>query len=423
MHIHCLGLSHHTTNVALRERLAFTPHQLDTALSRLGCGSDPTQELLSEIVILSTCNRVEIYAVAPNPSFDILENFLSQTRVVPLEDIHQSLYRKLDEDAVEHLLRVAAGLDSLILGEPQILGQVTDAYSSARRHGTVGKILSRLFQTAIYAGKRTRTQTTINQNPSNIASVAIKLISETVPDFANSQITVLGAGEMAELAVEALRKRGAHQITVLNRTLDRAQKLAERWNGEAKTLETLPDTLVGTDVLITSTSAPHLVLYSTMVEQVMQARPDRPLAIMDIAVPRDVEDAVAQIAGVRLYDMDALTEHLELSLSHRQAEVPRLEAILKEEKVEFLNYLASLDVVPIIIQMRRQANEIRRAELEKAIRRMPEITLEMQTYIDALTQSIVKKILHNPTIRLREEAKGPNATDYANVARGLFDLS
>lgn len=421
-HILCLGLSHQTVSVALRERLAFTPYRLEASLARLGCGNDGDLSEIHELVILSTCNRVELYVAATRVCFDTLETFLSETQNIPISEIAPLLYRKQGEEAIRHLLRVAAGLDSMVLGEPQILGQVTDAYSSARRHGTTGKILSRLFQTAIQAGKRARTETAISHNAASVASIAVKLISQSVLDLGCARILVIGAGEMAELAVEALRKRGAHQVIVVNRTLKRAQELAQRWDGQAAALEMLPELLANTDIVITSTGAPHTVIQVPMVSQAMETRPDRSLVLMDIAVPRDVDSAVGELPGVHLFDMDTLAEQLENALARRAAEVPHVEEILAEELNYFLEYLATLDVVPLIIKIHQQADAIRQAELEKTIRRIPGLPSGAQQQIDVLTKSIVNKILHSPTIRLREEANGPNAVDYADIARGLFGL-
>jgi glutamyl-tRNA reductase len=421
-HIHCIGINHHTASVAVRERIGFTPHRLDVALSHLGCGEDARWDAIQELVILSTCNRVELYAVATCPCFGTLEHFLSSVQGVPVAEFAPSCYQLLDEGAIHHLLRVAAGLDSLVLGEPQILGQVADAYSKSRRHRTAGKILSRLFQGAIHAGKRSRSETAISHNPASISSVAVKLISETVSNLERAEIMVLGAGEMAELAVEALRKRGGTYITVVNRTYAHAQALAQRWNGSAASLESLPDLLPKMDVVITSTGAPHTIVHPPMVEQVMQERISRPLVFMDIAVPRDVDAEVGSLKGVKRYDMDMLSHHLEKSIASRMSEIPKVERILSEEMDEFLNYLRTLNVVPLIIQMRKQANAIREAELEKAIRRMPELSPEAQGQLDLLTKSIVKKILHSPTIRLREVSGSPHAADYADITRGLFGL-
>jgi glutamyl-tRNA reductase len=422
IHIQCLGLNHNSASVALREQLAFSPHRLDAALARIGCGNDPAWRNLRELVILSTCNRVELYAVTVGSSFDQLESFLADIQDIHLSMLSTALYHLLDEEAVSHLLDVAAGLDSVVLGEPQILGQVTDAYTAARRNSSAGKILSRLFQTAIQAGKRARTETAIGHNPASIASVAIKLISEVVPDISSSRIMVLGAGEMAELAVEALRKRGANQIMVVNRTIQRAQELANRWNGQAAALEMLLELLPETDIGITSTGAPHTVIHKSMVEKSMHQRAHRPIVFMDIAVPRDVDADVKEVDGVRLFDMDTLTEQLETSLAQRKAEVPHVAAILAEECAHFVDYLATLDLLPLIIELRTQVNAIRQAEVDKAIRRIPDLSPEAEQRIDALTKSIVQKILHNPTIRLREVAGSSQSSDYADITRGLFGL-
>lgn len=421
-HILCLGLNHTTSSVVVRERLAFTPLSLPAALARLDCGSDPAWRSIKELVIISTCNRVELYAVANSPIFDTLEAFLSETQNYPRTEFAGSLYRLLDSAAVEHLLAVAAGLDSLIIGEPQVLGQVAAAYSAAREQGTVGKILSRLFQAAIRVGKRARTETAISQNSASIASVAVQLIAETVPDLAAARILVLGAGEMAELAVEALRRRGAQSILVVNRTLQRAQMLASRWNGLAATLEALLDHLPEVDIVIASTGAPHLVIRPAMVELAMKHRPDRPLVFMDIAVPRDVDEKVAAIPGVFVYNVDSLASHLQSNLAQRQAEVPKVRSIIAAEQAAFNEYFASLDVIPIIVDLRNQADTIRQDEMQRAIQRMSGLTPELERQIDTLTKSIVDKILRRPTARLRKEASGLDAAGYASVARALFGL-
>lgn len=423
MNILCLGLNHTTTNLTTRECFAFTPHKLNAALARFGCGSEPQWQAIQEIAILSTCNRVEIYAVANHPIFEALEAFLAEVQGFSLEMLDFSTcYRLRDEAAITHLFRVAAGLDSVVLGEPQILGQVTDAYSTARKHNTVGKILSRLFQSAIYAGKRTRTETTISHNPASISSVAVNLIAETFPNLNEAEILIIGAGEMAELAVEALRKRGANHLTVANRTLARAQELAQRWEARAASLESLSTLLAQADVVLTSTGAPHVILSPSLLKPALDTRPYRPLVLMDIAVPRDVDPNVTALPNVSLYDMDTLAARLEDSLSRREAEVPAVEAILAQEHAAFNDYLNTLDVVPIITEIRQQADAIREAELTKTLRRLPELPPEAHQQLDLLTRAIVKKILHTPTLRLREAAATPNAADYANITRGLFGL-
>jgi glutamyl-tRNA reductase len=308
MHIHCLGLNHTTAPIQLREKLSLSEDQVRAALARLGCGGIHS---IAELIILSTCNRVELYAVSSQNSFSALENFLSETRAVSTSELKPYLYHFVDSDAVAHLFKVAAGLDSLVLGEPQILGQVTRSLELARGQNSAGSLLNRLFQSAIHAGKRVRTETTISCNSASVSSLAASVAEKNVRDVKQAQVVVLGAGEMAELAVEALRKRGVDKIRVINRTLERAQALAQRWGAEAATFEFLEEALCETDILISSTGAPHIILSAEMVRLAMQSRPHRPLVLLDTAVPRDIAPEVAEIPHVRLFDIDHLNTHLE----------------------------------------------------------------------------------------------------------------
>jgi glutamyl-tRNA reductase len=352
-----------------------------------------------------------------------LETFLSEVSGVPADQFRPHSYRFLDMDAVCHLFEVAAGLDSLVIGEPQILGQVTRALELARGQNTVGSILNRLFQAAIHAGKRTRTETAISRNPASVSSLAASLSESVVHQISEAQIVILGAGEMAELAVEALRKRGAQKILVVNRTLERAHALARRWDAQAATFEHLHTALDSADILIASTGAPHTLISSKLVNETMQRRAERPLVLIDIAVPRDIDPEVANIPHVKLYDMDSLSAQLEHSLAERMAEVPQVKNILDEELALFSDYLRSLDMLPLIADMRQSAEVIRQIELEKTLRHLPELTEAERIHIEAMTQALVKKLLHAPTHRLRAEALSPRASEYAAFARKLFNLS
>lgn len=421
MHIYCLGLNHRTASLHLRERLAFTEEQIRAALARLGCGDGLPG--VSEMAILSTCNRVEIYAVAPQPAFEALEDFLAETHALPPEEVRPSLYRLADQAAVHHLLRVAAGLDSLVVGEPQILGQVTQALELARGQNTAGPLLSRLFQTAIHAGKRVRSETYISRNPASVSSLAASLIERAIPHLKQAQVVVLGAGEMAELAVEALRKRGVERIRVVNRTLERARHLAERWQAEALSFEHLEQALVEADILIASTAAPHTLIHKPMVTRVMQSRPHRPLVAVDIAVPRNIDPEIAYIPGVHLYDMDSLHHLLEQSLTQRLQEVPAAEAILAQEEAEYMEYLASLDMLSLIADLHQQAEAIRQAELEKTLRRLPQLSQAERQHIEALSKALVKKVLNTPILRLKAAATTANAPCFAAATRSLFSLN
>ncbi len=422
MHIHCLGLNHTTAEVELREKLTFNENSIKAALARLGCGGGIQPDAVSEMVILSTCNRVEIYAIAPNIGFDALEDFLADVRGVPRSQFKDHLYRLADQDAVAHLLHVAAGLDSLVLGEPQILGQVMQAFELSRGQNATGPILSRLFQSALRAGKRARTETAIGHNPSSISSVAVCLAEKVVLHLPHARVLVVGAGEVAELAVEALCKRGVKEIQVVNRTLERAKLLADRWGGSASTFEKLPEVLTWADIMITSTGAPHTIIHPELVSEIMAKRSGRALAIIDIAVPRDVDPEVSKIPYVSVHDIDTLEEHLEHSLARREEEVPHVEAILAEVLTEFEEYLAMLDVIPLIAEMHQRAEAIRQNELEKTLRRLPELSEAEREHLTLLTQALVKKILHAPITQLRSAAGGPQVVEYATAARKLFDL-
>ena len=420
MHIHCLGLNYITAPVKIREQLSLNEDGIRAALARIACGLIPTS--IVELIILSTCNRTELYAVSNELAFAELETFLSDVRSLAVDKIDSHLYRLNDADAIHHLFNVAAGLDSLVVGEPQILGQVARALELARGQNTAGPILNRLFQSAIRAGKRARTETAISCNPTSVASLAADVSARSVDDLSSAQVAILGAGEMAELAVEALRKRGVNHLTVVNRTLERAHDLADRWNAKVDIFENLERVLAHTDILITSTGAPHMIVHPGMVEAAMQQRSSRPLVLIDIAVPRDIDPEAGNIPNVHLYDIDNLNVHLERSLAERTAEIPHVEIILAEEESKFMNFLHSLDMLPLIVDMQQQAETIRQTELQKTLRRLPDLTDAERIRIEALTQSLVRKILDHPTNRLRAEAILPGAAEYATLTRSLFGL-
>lgn len=422
MHIHCLGVNHQTAELSLREKLAFTEEEILQALVDWRRSDNQSMPQVDELLILSTCNRVEIYAVADQWAFSQLESYLCAVKGVSPRVLQGHLYQLGDEQAIDHLFRVATGLDSLIIGEPQILGQVSRSFQLAHEQNVVGPVLARLFQTAIHTGKRARSETAISQSPTSIAAAAIRLVEELIPNLPNATIGILGAGEMAELAAGALHKRGVWRFSFINRTLKRAVSLSVKYGGEALPFSCLPEQLASLDVLITSTGAPHPLINQALVREVMAHRAGRQLTFIDIAVPRDVELAVGDIPGVHLYDLDALQQFLERALAERRVEVPRVEAILAEERGEFLNYLATLEVVPVISAMHQQAEDIRKAELEKTLRHLPNLTAEDRKHLDALTSALVKKILHAPISHLREEAGTPHSMELAAAARSLFGL-
>lgn len=421
MHICAVSLNHRVTPLHLRERFVFDEAAVCAALD--GVVHRTGQLPFLEMVILSTCNRTEIYVTCERPEIEALVGFLTRWHGMQPKDILPHLSTAIDEDAVRHLFHVAAGLDSLVLGEPQILGQVTRALEVARSVGSVKGILTRLFQAAIHAGKRARSETGISRNPASVASLAASLCARHLCSLASARVAVVGAGEMAELSIEALRKRGVQSIQVVNRTIERAQALAKRWQAEVVPFESLETAVTDADILIASTGAPHNIISAGMVAAAMQQRPARPLVLIDIAVPRDIAPEVAGLSGVSLFDLDSLNANLEQSLAKRQREVPRVQAILDEEIGQFLEFFRSHAMLPLIADLRQRAETIRRAELARTLRGLPGLTDAERNRIDAMTQALVKKLLEPPTQRLRQEANCPHAPEYATVARTLFGLA
>ena len=272
-------------------------------------------------------------------------------------------------------------------------------------------------------GKRARTETAISRNPASSSSIAVKLAESIVPDLVAAHILIVGAGEMAELAVKALRQRGAQNITVINRTRDRAVELADRWQANTFTFEKLSETLIDADIVITSTGAPHTVIKSSMVDMVMDHRPDRPLVFIDIAVPRDVDSDVNRIPNVHCYDIDDLEARLTGFIAKRVQEVPQVESIIAAESANFMNWLDSLDMIAVIADLHHKADAIRNAEIEKTLRRLKHLNEDDRRHIELLTESLVNKILHEPTMRLKAEAGNGHAAEYATTVRHLFALN
>ncbi len=434
MRILCLGLSHHIAPVEMRERLNYSAPALEAALAHF-CRQAARPAGATELVILSTCNRLELYATVPSAEvrldvdpeerealFGPLLSFLAETRGLAAENLDDRFYRLIGRAAVEHLSRVAAGLDSMILGEPQILGQVAEAYSVALRQGAAGPVLSALFRAAIHAGKRARAETAISRDAATISSVAVKMAEKVVGSLAARQVLVVGAGEMAESAVEALRNRGASQITVVNRTRARAVQLAERWGARVLTFEQLGEALAAADIALTSTGASQFVITPDLARAALAARPARPLVLIDIAVPRDVDPDVGRLPNTHYYDIDDLEAHLNGALAERQQEVPRVEAIVAEETRAFLDWFGTLEVAPLIAGLRAKAEAIRRAEVEKTLRRLPQLGEAERRQIETMTEALVNKLLHDPTLRLKAEASQGQTAEYAAAARYLFAL-
>jgi glutamyl-tRNA reductase len=423
-HILCLGVSHREAPIELRERLTLSPERLKSLLPGSLSGEWRSGLAgLSEIAVLSTCNRLEVYAVSSGEGFPDLVDFASRSTGVEESMILSCAVSRIDGEAVAHLFRVSSGLESMVLGETQVLGQVTGAYDLARECGGIGPLLSALFRAAIHAGKRAHTETAIGRNAGSLSAVAARLAAEKIGDISDASIVVIGAGEMAELAVEALRHRDAGRITVLNRTRERAEELAARWQAQALGFDRISEALRAADIVVTSTGAPHLVISRELVREAMESRPERPLIIIDIAVPRDVDPRVNELGNAHCYDIDDLESRLGESMTERIEAVPEVEAILETETGDFMAYLRSLDVVPIVTALRAQAEEIRRVETAKSLRLLAHLAKEDRDRIEFLTRSILDRFLHKPTLRIKAAAESGSAAEYAAAVSYVFDLA
>jgi glutamyl-tRNA reductase len=423
----CLGLSHRTAPVEVRERLRCSlidvgqllPMLDDSIVTDYGRFS-----AISEAVILSTCNRMEFYTVVDTDEDprQLMVDLLGNIHPANLDEMGDQVYFYAGETAVTHLLRVAAGLDSLILGEPQILGQVTDAYMAAVKAHTIGPMLDALFQTAIRSGKRVRTETAISTNPASISSVAIALAKEVVGSLHDKHILVIGSGEMARLAIKAIHARSVGRMSVANRTISRAETLASGSGGYAYGLDQLPHALAVVDVVISATAAPTPVVDGDMVAEAMVGREERPLVLIDIAVPRDIDPEAGKIPGVYLFDVDDLQTTLDDSLDARKAEIPGVEAILEQEKSCLDMELRTLTVKPLIADLHQKAEAIRQRELERTLRYLGDVDPQTLEHLQHLTRSLVTKLLHEPTKQLRTQAGSGTAVDVSTV-RELFGLT
>ncbi len=422
--IACLGLSHQTAPIDLRERMSYALLQED----HLHPADLPDRfSSLSEILMLSTCNRIELYAYVDEKCADarqLLLDYLYAHHMSGASILPEYLYFYTGHEAAAHLLRVATGLDSQILGEPQILGQVTGAFMRAVEANTIGRALTILFRGAIRAGKRARAETAISSNPASIGSVTIALADQVVGDLQKRRVLVIGLGEMGRLALNALRKRGVQHIALANRTRERALRLAQSRPAPVFGLDELATALRQAEVVISATAAPHMLIDRALLESVMQGREGHDLVIIDIGMPRDVNPDVCTLPGVHLYNLDDLRETLDQALAARRREVPRVENIIAAELATLERELRELAVAPVIVDLRQKAEAIRQHELQRTLRYLGEdADPETLRQVQHLSRSLVNKLLHEPTVRLRQQASDGQAEKYAAAVRDLFNLS
>ncbi len=429
-----LGLNHRTSPVDLRERLALSSTQLATALNDLHdnylLATSETQKKLSpteaqsEVLLLSTCNRLESYAVVREvqKGWNAIEQFLMQQGSLRRESLNEHLYRLAGHDVVEHLMRVVAGLDSMILGEPQIIGQVSDAFTLAQEAHTTGTVLSHLFAEALHTGKRAHTETAISRYTTSASHAAIQLVRAKVESLSTAQILLIGAGEAAVLAAKALKMHHVEGITCINRTQARAEELAALIGGKVLPWQALSDALTRVDVLISTTGSSTPILSVEAVRTALVRRQGRPLVMMDLAVPRDVEPDVAQLPDVYLYDIDDLQAVLDQNLSQRQAAIPHVETILKAGVENFLMWLHGRQVVSVLTSFRNKVSSLADAEVKQALNRMEGLNQQSQRAVVQTVHRIVNKVLHEPTERLKAHAASGEGRIYVQAIQDLFAL-
>ncbi|MGZ6640682.1 MAG: glutamyl-tRNA reductase [Solirubrobacteraceae bacterium] len=409
-----LGVSHHTAPVAVRERLALTPRASDELLVEL-CSS----EVIDEAVAISTCNRTEIYLVAGDTvraESELLGRLAARAGIRPTE-LAPIVYSPRNCDAARQLYRVTAGLDSMIVGEAEVQGQVRRAYEAALAAGTTGPLTNRLFGAALQAGKRVRTETGLGRQKVSVSTVAVALAREVVGDLSARSVVIVGAGETAELTAQALSAQGVSTVFVANRHADRARSLADRFGGSVVSLHDLPALLEQADIVVTSTASPHPIIDAEALEAVMHARDRKPLALIDIAVPRDVEPACHRLEGVALYDIDDLQAVVARNLEVRDAERGRAEAVVEEEIQRFAQWMGQLDVMPTIAALREHGAAIVDQVLAENEGRWEGTTPRDRARIEAVARAVMQRLLHEPTIRLKQSAHGRQ-----QVVREVFGL-
>jgi len=414
-----IGLNHRTVPLDLLERMTVPAGRLPKALADLH-GRDN----VTEAVVLSTCNRTEVYASVErfHAAYHDIRSFLSEQAYLPPEAFSDHLYVHYDAEAASHQFTVTAGLDSAVVGESEVLGQVKSAWEAGQAEGTVSSSLNALFRHALEVGKRARTETAIGRHTTSVPQSAVAMATERLGSLEGRRILVLGAGDMGERTVVALSGAGATEVVVANRTWSRAVELAEKVGGRAVHLDDVPDELAKVDLLLTSTGATSIILEHADIEPVTEARQGKPLLIVDIAVPRDVDAGAAELPGVTLLDMDDLRAYADRGRHKREGEVLSVRDIVDEELARYTATATAREVAPLITSLRDRAEEVRTAELERQRTRLEGLTPEQREAVDTITKGMVAKLLHDPTVRMKDAAGSARGERLAESMRDLFDL-
>jgi len=420
MYILLAGLSHRTAPVEVRERFAFCGIDLDRAYDRL-----KKEASLEGAVIINTCNRTEVYATARDieQGMEALFAFLQEFSGMDKAELQEYFYHPTCYDAIMHLFRVTSGLDSMIVGEAQIIGQVKDAYQRAMEGQASDSVLNTLFQRAIHIGKKVRTDTNLDRHPVSVSNAAIELARQVLGDLGNKSVLVVGAGEMSEMTTRYLVTQGVSSVIVSNRSYDRALEMAEQFGGRAVRFDRLPDELLNADIVISCTAASHYVMRCDNCREVLAARRGKRIIMVDIAVPRDIDPELQSIDGVYVYDIDDLQNVMDYFLLERQKSIQEAEKIIADELVKFNEWLGSLYVVPVITALKTRAEIIKQNELRRALNRLGKISEREKNILSTMAHAIVNQILHDPIVNLKEMAVSQQGHLYAEVVKKLFDLS
>lgn len=419
MNLFLVGINHRTAPIEVRERFAIPPEQIGDFL-RLGTARPHVEEL----VVVSTCNRVELYGASRHPrqAAQQLLKLLAEFQEADSEILEPHHYFLEGEEAVERGFQVTSSLDSMILGEPQILGQVKDAYRLGLEAGTTGRLLNKFFHHAFSVAKRVRTETDIAAHPVSVSYAAVVLAKQIFGDLAKHKALILGAGKMNRIAVKHLKNAGIQQLFMANRSHDKAVELAEEFGGEAIPFDNFTQWLGDVDVVLSSTNAPHYLIHAEMVEEALKKRKNHPIFFIDLAVPRDISPDVNQRANVFLYDVDDLGAVVSANKDVRSREAEKAMAIVEKEAKKFSSVLRTFEVVPTISSLSLKLEKICQSEVEKALQKLPELEGEGREVIEGMATAIIKKVLHDPMVTLKEEATSENPPDYVALVRKLFRL-
>ncbi len=415
MQLALVGLSHKTAPVEVRERLAFENGDMSDALRSL-----VSRDGISEAMILSTCNRVEVLVEASDEA--PARDFLSSYHRVPSESIVKHLYTLRNNDVIRHVFRVASSLDSMIVGEPQILGQIKEAYRVAQDAGTVGVHIGSVMDRAFVVAKKVRTETGIARSAVSVSFAAVELARKIFGNLQGKSVMIIGASKMGELSAKHLKRAGVSTVLVTNRTFERAVEMAQVFDGAAVPFEHLNDHIDRADIVISSTGASHFVITKLQAESIIRQRKNRPIFFIDIAVPRDIDPAVNKIDNVFLYDIDDLQQVVDENIKERMSEAVRAEALVDDEVRAFRSKLRSREVVPTIVELRETLEKLRRDEIERNRKHLAPMNPEQREALERITQSMINKILHHPIMQLKDMAHQHDGPEYIKFVRKIFNV-